>query len=190
MSPATHFLASWVIASVPRLESRDLALVTLAGVAPDVDGFGLLPELLTRNSAHPVDWFTRYHHQLAHTLLFAIVIAVCAFAIARRRPLTAGLAFLAVNLHFLMDVLGSRGPDGFNWSIPYLEPFSSKLQFAWSGQWALNAWQNVVITLGLLALVAMRSVQTGRSPVAILSPVVDKQVVARLRPRFSPRSTV
>ena len=190
MSPVTHFLASWVIASFPRLKRRDVALVTFAGVAPDVDGFGFLPELLTRNSAHPIDWFTRYHHVLAHNLPFAILVAVVAFAIARRRWLTAGLAFLAVHLHFLMDILGSRGPDGYNWSIPYLEPFSSQVQFAWSGQWALNSWPNMVITLGLLALVGLRSIQTGRSPVEIFSTAADKGVVTALRQRFLPKSTV
>lgn len=185
MSPVTHFLASWVLASSPRLERRDVALVTFAGVAPDVDGFGFLPELITRNSSHPIDWFTRYHHQLAHNLLFAIVIAVCAFAIARRRWLTAGLALLAVHLHFLMDVLGSRGPDGFNWSIPYLEPFSSKIQFAWSGQWALNSWQNLAMTLGLLVIAGVRSIQTRRSPVNVFFRALDEQVVTVLRRRFS-----
>jgi len=188
MSPVTHFLASWVIASFPGLERRDVALVTFAGVAPDVDGFGFLPELLTRSSAHPIDWFTRYHHVLAHNLLFASLIAIGVFAVARRRWLTAGLAFLTVHLHLLMDVLGSRGPDGFNWSIPYLEPFSSKFQFAWSGQWALNSWQNIVITLGLLAFAVIRSIQMGRSPVEIFSPAVDKRVVTALRQRLLPKS--
>jgi hypothetical protein len=189
MSPVTHFLASWVIASFPRLERRDVALVTFAGIAPDVDGFGFLPELLTRNSAHPIDWFTRYHHVLAHNLPFAILIAVGTFAFARRRWPTAGLAFLAVHLHFLMDVVGSRGPDGFNWSIPYFEPFSSRLQLSWSGQWALNSWQNIVITLGLLAFAGIRSIQTGRSPVEIFSPGADRQVVAALRQRFLRKAT-
>jgi len=190
MSPVTHFLAGWVIASFPRLQRRDVALVTFAGVAPDVDGLGFLPELITRNSAHPVDWFTRYHHILAHNLPFAILIAVVAFAIARRKWLTAGLALLTVHLHFLMDVVGSRGPDGFNWSIPYVEPLSSKVQFAWSGQWALNSWQNFVITLGLLVFVGLRSIQTGRSPVEIFSPAADKQVIAALRQRFLPKAII
>jgi hypothetical protein len=31
MSPVTHFLASWVLASFPRLDRRDVAIVTLPG---------------------------------------------------------------------------------------------------------------------------------------------------------------
>ena len=174
MSPVTHFFASWVLASFPRLERRDVALVTLAGVAPDIDGIGIVPELLTRNSTHPLDWFSRYHHVLAHNLLFA-----------RRRWTTAPLALIAVHLHFFMDVLGSRGPDGYNWPIPYFELFSSRVQMAWSGQWALRAWQNIVVTLALLVWTMVRAVQIGRSPVEIFSPSADKKVVAALRHRWS-----
>lgn len=185
MSPVTHFLASWYLASYPRLGRRDVALVTFAGVAPDLDGLGAIPELLTRHSNHPLDWFSRYHHVLAHNLSFAIIVAMAVYALAQRKWLSASLAFLAVHLHFVMDVLGSRGPDGYNWPISYLEPFSSKLQIAWSGQWALNSWQNIVISGALLVLTLARSVQTRRSPVEIFSPTADRQVVNTLRRRWS-----
>lgn len=183
MSPVTHFLASWCLASYPRLGRRDVALVTFAGVAPDLDGLGAIPELLTRHSNHPLDWFSRYHHVLAHNLPFAIIVAMAVYALAQRKWLSASLAFLAVHLHFVMDVLGSRGPDGYNWPIAYFEPFSSKPQIAWSGQWGLNSWQNIVITGGLLALTLVRSIQTGRSPVEIFSATADRQVVNALRRR-------
>jgi hypothetical protein len=185
MSPVTHFLASWVLASFPRRDRRDVTIVTLAGVAPDLDGLGIVPELLTRHSTHPLDWFSRYHHVVAHNLTFAIVVTIAALVLSHRRWLTSVLAFLAVHLHFLMDILGSRGPDGYNWPIPYFEPFSSKVQIAWSGQWALNAWQNVAITCGLLALTILRTVQSGRSPVEIFSSAADRKVVAALRQRWS-----
>jgi len=31
---------------------------------PDLDGLGIIPELLTRNSSHPLLWFSLYHHSL------------------------------------------------------------------------------------------------------------------------------
>ena len=184
MSPVTHFLASWVIASFPKLERRDVALVTFAGVAPDLDGLGAIPELLTRHSDHPLDWFSRYHHVLAHNLTFAILVAIAVLFFSKRKWLSAGLSLLAVHLHFLMDIAGSRGPDGYIWSIPYLAPFSAKLQLAWGGQWALNSWQNVVITCALLAATMVRAIQIGRSPVEIFSPAADQKVVAALRQRW------
>jgi hypothetical protein len=45
-------------------------LVTLAGVVPDIDGLGIVAEYLTRNSRHPLEWFSTYHHAL-HSLPFA-----------------------------------------------------------------------------------------------------------------------
>jgi hypothetical protein len=50
MSPVTHLLAGWMVASMPTVSAkRDRALVTLASVVPDIDGLGIIPELLTRN---------------------------------------------------------------------------------------------------------------------------------------------
>jgi inner membrane protein len=75
MSPITHFFTGWVFANCARLDRRDRAIVTLACVVPDVDGFGIVPELLTRHSVHPLLWFSLYHHAL-HTLSFGVVVAV------------------------------------------------------------------------------------------------------------------
>lgn len=112
-------------------------------------------------------------------------MTVAVFALSQRRWLAALLAFIAVHLHFLMDILGSRGPDGYNWPIPYLEPFTSRVQLFWSGQWTLNGWQNILITCGLLVVVLILSVQRGRSPVEIFSEGTDKRVIAALRQRWS-----
>jgi inner membrane protein len=58
MSPVTHFFSGWVLANCANLNRKDRALVTLACVIPDIDGLGIIPEVLTRNSAHPLLWFT------------------------------------------------------------------------------------------------------------------------------------
>jgi len=92
MSPITHFLTGWVFANCFKLQRRDRDLVTLASVAPDIDGLGIVPELLTRNSTHPLMWFSNYHHSL-HTLAFACVMAIIAFLAARQKWKTAILAF-------------------------------------------------------------------------------------------------
>jgi len=93
MSPVTHFLTGWVFANCAKLKPRDRAIVTLAWVAPDLDGLGIIPELLTRNSSHPLVWFSLYHHSL-HTLGFALVIAGVAFVLATQRWKTGLLALL------------------------------------------------------------------------------------------------
>ena len=52
MSPVSHFFAGWMLASVfpagrpTTLTRREKALVVAAAVAPDLDGIGIVPELL------------------------------------------------------------------------------------------------------------------------------------------------
>lgn len=82
MNPVTHFLVSWGVANAVVLDRRDRAIVTLAGIAPDLDGLGAIPELLTRNSAHSLDWFSRYHHVLGHNVGFALVVTGASLLLA------------------------------------------------------------------------------------------------------------
>ena len=185
MNPITHALAGWCVAeSVPGLGNRERAIIVIASVAPDVDGLGIVVELATRNSAHPLFWFSELHHLLAHNLLFAVLVAVAGAIAARARPIVvATLAFAAVHLHLLCDLAGSRGPDGYQWPIPYLYPFPSTLQLSWSGQWALNGWPNIAITMFLLATTFALAVRRGYSPLVLVSPGADRTVVATLRSR-------
>jgi inner membrane protein len=188
MSPVTHFLTGWVLANTASLNRKDRALVTLAGVIPDVDGLGAIADLLTRPSAHPLDWFARYHHSL-HNLGFALLIAVAAYALATQRGKVAALAFLSFHLHLLEDLIGARGPDGYPWPIPYLMPFSGALQLSWRGQWALNAWPNFAITMALLLVTFYLAWFRGYSPLDMFSLRADAAFVEALRKRF-PRRTM
>lgn len=208
MSPVTHFFAGWLVAATADIVSpgsltrREKALVVAAAVAPDLDGLSIIPELLTRHSSHPLLWFSQYHHSL-HNLAFALVCTVAAFVIAgplanfawgpamrgRLMPthpwLTAALVFVSFHLHLLCDLVGSRGPDGDQWPIPYLKPFSNALQLTWHGQWALNGWQNFAITglfLGVTLWIAWRY---GSSPVELVSERWNKLFVTSLRTRLS-----
>jgi membrane-bound metal-dependent hydrolase YbcI (DUF457 family) len=188
MSPVTHFLTGWVLANTASLNRRDRALVTLAGVVPDVDGLGAVADLLTRHSAHPLDWFARYHHSL-HNLGFAMLVAMAAYLLATQRAKVAALALLSFHLHLLEDLLGARGPDGYQWPIPYLMPFSRAAQLSWHGQWALNAWPNFVITVALLLLTFYLAWDRGYSPLEMVSQKADAEFVEALRKRF-PRQRI
>jgi inner membrane protein len=187
MSPVTHFLSGWVLANCARLDRKDRALVTFACVIPDIDGLGIIAEIVTRNSTHPLLWFSLYHHSL-HNLAFALVVAVAAFALATRKRTTGLLALLSFHLHLLEDVLGSRGPDGDQWPIPYLAPLSSAMQLTWNGQWSLNAWPNVLLTVILLLITFWLAWQRGFSPLEMISERADAAFVGALRRRFPRRS--
>jgi hypothetical protein len=97
---------------------------------------------------------------------------------------TALLVFLSFHLHLLCDLVGARGPDGDQWPIPYLLPFSKTLQLTWRGQWALNAWQNFVITGVLLVATFWIAWKHGRSPVELVSEKWNQRLVESLRSRF------
>ena len=188
LNPLTHFLVSWGVANAAPLGRRERAIVTLAGVAPDLDGLGAIPELLARHSDHPLEWFSEYHHVLGHNLGFGLVVTAAAFGLSsglsKRRWTTAGLAFVTFHLHLLSDVAGARGPDGDQWPIPYLLPFSSAWQWTWSHQWALNAWPNFALTGAALGLTLYLAWLRGFSPLEMVSRRADAAFVAALRRRF------
>lgn len=185
MNPVTHLLASWLVANTTDLNRRDRAIVTIAGIVPDMDSFGIIPEMLTRNSAHPLRWWTDYHHVIGHNIGFALLVAVVGFLLSARRWKTALLVFVSFHIHLLGDLLGARGPEGYQWPIPYLLPFSDSLQLAWPGQWALNAWPNLLITAMALALTLLLAAWKGFSPLEIISVSADKKFIETLRRRFT-----
>ena len=185
MSPITHFLAAWALANAGGLNRRERAAVTLAGVLPDLDGLGIIAEYLSRDSSRPLLWWSEYHHVLAHNLAFGMLTTILSFALATRRWLTALLAF---HLHLLGDLVGARGPEGEQWPILYLWPFSRVGQWTWQGQWALNAWPNFLITGLLLVLTLYLAWKRGYSPLEMISVRADQALVRTLRARFPSRT--
>ena len=184
MHPFTHLLLGWTVANASPLERRDRALVTLAGVIPDVDGVGAIPEQITLHSDRLLSWYSEYHHVLAHNVGFAVLTLIFSAIFARRRWTTASLAMASFHLHLLGDLAGSRGQDGYQWPIPYLLPFSDGWRATWEGQWQLNAWPNFVITLILLIFSFYLAWKRGYSPVELISPSADQIFIRTLRNRL------
>jgi membrane-bound metal-dependent hydrolase YbcI (DUF457 family) len=180
-------LVGWELASaVPRLSRKEKSWIVAAAVAPDLDGLGIAVELATRNTAHPLYWWSEGHHLLAHNLSFALLLSLAAW-LATRRIALAGLVFASVHGHLLCDLAGSRGPDGYSWPIPYLWPFSDEPQLTVSWQWKLDAWPNVALGVALLAHTLWRAHRAGTSPLELVSPRANDQLVTTLRHRFPRR---
>jgi hypothetical protein len=189
MSPVTHFLTGWIVANgSSRINSRERAIITLAGIAPDLDGLGIIPEMLTRGSANPLLWYSQYHHLLGHNLLFGLLLAFIAYSLSVRKAITVTLTILSVHLHLLGDLVGSRSADGYQWPIVYLWPFTNRWQLSWSGQWELNAWPNYVVTIVGLVFVFWLAWRRGYSPLEMISKRFDDVFVGTLRRRFPIRS--
>jgi inner membrane protein len=186
VNPITHALVGWCLAeTVSGIGVRERAAIVLASVAPDLDGFGLPFELATRDGPRPLLWWTEYHHVLGHNLLSAVIVATAAAIVSKnRRLLVAAVAFGAFHLHLLCDLVGSRGPDGYQWPIPYWYPFSTQPQFTWSGQWALNAWPNILLTVVLLLTTFVLAWRRGYSPLSLISARADRVFIDTLHARF------
>jgi hypothetical protein len=184
MSPITHLLASWTVANSANLGRRDRALVTLSGVLPDLDGLGIIAEVATENSANMLAWWSKYHHVLCHNLGFGLILTVSVFLASARRWMSAALTLLVFHLHLIGDLAGAKGPDGYQWPIPYLSPFSDRWQLVWDGQWELNAWPNLTFTALLLAVTFYLAWKRGYSPLEIISQRVDSAFVSTLRNKF------
>lgn len=186
MNPVTHLLIGWTAANCVRSATRkDRAVITIASILPDIDGIGIIAEKLTENGPRPMLWYQDYHHVLAHNIFFGLFMSAIALAISRRMAI--GPAVLAVfHLHLLGDIIGSRGPDGYQWPVPYLYPVSD-LQLQWAGQWELTAWPNLVLTVVLEIVMVMLAWRRGFSPVEIISPKLDAKLISMLR-RVMPKA--
>jgi hypothetical protein len=184
MHPATHLLVSWTVADSARLSRKDKTLVTLAGVLPDIDGLGVIAEIATEKSGSPVYWWSEYHHVLCHNIGFCLLFLLVAVFSATRRWVVVLLSAIGFHLHLVGDLVGSRGPDGYQWPIPYLLPFSSRWRLTWDGQWELNAWPNVTLTVVLLGWTLYLAWKRGHSPVGIVSSRADAAFISTLRRRF------
>jgi hypothetical protein len=182
MSPIIHGCVGWLIGQ-PLTKRRDRVVVTVAALAPDLDGLGLLIS---------EDLYVAWHHRLAHGAAFAVATFVVAALAAsahddgdtgkKRLPhrLTVGLlALVAFHSHVAMDLVGS-GPG---WPILYFYPWSTT-EWLPSWQWDLASWQNSVFGLATLLLCLGQALPRGRTPVELFSLRADAAVVTTLRRRF------
>lgn len=181
MNPITHFLISWNTAALTGVARRDRILITLGGILPDIDSLGIVAELLTRNSRRPLNLFSEYHHQLTHNITTAVVGAIAVFLLTKRKLSTALIFFGVFHLHLLCDLIGARGPEGYQWPSNYLFPFSSAIQLTWQHQWLLNSWQNMAITLSMLGMVFILARKKSISPLEVFSNKANELFIRTIR---------
>jgi inner membrane protein len=183
MAPLTHLLASWVVAVHTTDNPRDTRLVALAGIAPDLDGLGILVDwtndLLGRE---PTNFYQAYHHWYGHGILAALIASSLLAFFGKRRWRVFGLALAMFHLHLLCDLVGSRGPSPKDlWPIYYFGPFRYQPMFVWTHQWQLDSWPNRVITLVLFGWAIWLALKKGRSFLEVFSRRADAVFVGVLR---------
>ena len=183
MSPATHLFVSWVIAAKTTDNPRDCRLVTLAGILPDLDGLGLIPDVVTRALGYRGTlYYEHYHHFLLHGIYGGVAIAVLLTCFARHRWRVLLLALLVFHVHLLCDLVGSRGPEPEDlWPIFYDGPFNKNWMWLWKGQWPLDAWRNRILSAVLFVWSLQIAVQRGYSFVGVFNRRLDEKFVGVLR---------
>lgn len=180
-------MIGWQVGDAVSSSPRDRALIAWAGLAPDLDGLGLLVDVGNRLLGRPETFvYADHHHVLFHGLFGAAVTASACVALATSRGRVLWASLLAFHLHLLCDLAGSRGPvPGDLWPIHYLGPFSERLTFVWSGQWPVNGWPNVAVTLVLLFLGFRQAIREGLSPVSLFGRRADRAFVETVRARWA-----
>ncbi len=185
MSPFTHLVGSWLIASATTNNPRDRKLVTLAGVLPDADGLGAVADVVgswITGKECMFYYYQTYHHLLFHGWPAAITISLLLTFFARRRWRVLFLCLLTFHLHLLCDLLGSRGPTiGDLWPICYSEPLFRHPIWFWKGQWKLDGWQNQTIFILLFLTSLWVATRKGFSFVEVVSSRADKKFVGVLQ---------
>jgi hypothetical protein len=185
VSPITHLLGSWLIATATTNNARDRKLVTLAGVLPDADGLGIIADVagsLVTGREKTFHYYQQYHHYLLHGWPGAVVVTAILTCFARQRLRVALLCLFAFHLHLLCDLLGSRGPTpGDLWPITYCEPFFRHPIIFWKSQWRLDGWQNRIISVVLFLAELCLAPRRGYSCVEIFSKKADAVFIGVLR---------
>jgi inner membrane protein len=175
MSPITHLFASWIVAASTTDNPRDCRLVALAGIVPDLDGLGVVVDLVNQALGNePTFLYGRFHHLLLHGVFSGLAIAAIAGCFARRHLRVALLTLAVFHLHLLCDLVGSRGPSPEDlWPIHYLAPFSFRWTWFWQEQWRLDGWPNRLVSVVLFAGSLWLAVRVGHSFVGVFSRRLD-----------------
>lgn len=159
-------------------------MIAAAAVIPDFDALGAPFEILSKGTAWEVTWFSDYHHILGHNLLMALLTAGVCGLLAENRRSVLFHAFFMFHLHLLGDIVGAKGPEGEQWPIPYFTPFNRHFELVWSGQWEINAWPNILLTILLLMYSLKLMRDCGYSFLWFFSKRADTAFIQTLRRRF------
>ena len=185
MSPLTHLVGSWLVAVATTNNPRDRKLVTWAGVLPDTDGLGVIPDVVgswISGKECTFYYYQTYHHLLMHGWPAAIVVSILFALYARQRPRVLLLCLFTFHLHLLCDLIGSRGPTpGDMWPICYSEPLFRHPIWFWKHQWKLDGWQNQTFFIMLFLTSLWVATKKGFSFVEVVSSRADKIFVGVLQ---------
>ena len=170
----THVMSGWCLGNYAKLTPRERFCCMLAASWADLDGLGML-------AGPEVYW--EYHHKLCHNLSFGLLLSAV-LALFSGRRWRAFIVYLGLfHLHLVIDYFGS-GPD---WGYYYLWPFSD-----WyvenAHAWEFQSWQNFLAAFVFFVWMLWIAVCNSRTPLEVIMPSLDRQLVQWLRKRFGWKS--
>ncbi|MBI3042228.1 MAG: hypothetical protein HYY78_05315 [Betaproteobacteria bacterium] len=95
MHVVTHLLVGWTLAEHTTKSPRDRALITWASVVPDLDGLGLIADVVANWLDWTVQWYDRRHHLLMHGLPGAVLCTAIFVCFASRKLAAACLILVS-----------------------------------------------------------------------------------------------
>jgi hypothetical protein len=168
----THILSGWCVGNaLGRMSARERLFCMIAATAPDLDGLGYVVSM---------DAYWDYHHKLGHGIFAAVFIAGVLTLFSDHKRLAFVTYFALAHLHFVLDYFGS-GPG---WPIHYLWP-ASDWGIVNPRAWPFTSWQNYAAFSALLAWTVWIAARYRRTPIEVLTPRLDRAIIARLPARAS-----
>lgn len=186
MNIITHALAGWCIGRQISNKPSDALFMLVASVIPDADALGVVADLYSGGEAV---WFSEFHHKFAHNIFFCLIMLPFVWFLAKKSKKIVLWFLLVFHFHLFCDIIGAMGPDGHQWPVYYLYPYSMD-GITWSGQWEINAWPNMVFTVFLIFVFLWQIAKTGFSPLGFVSHEADNVLVETLRKRFGLKDPV
>jgi len=142
----------------------------LAASWADLDGLGILAG---------TEAYWEYHHKLCHNLGFGLLLSAGLMLFSGRRWRAFFVYLGLFHLHLVMDYYAS----GTGWGLRYLWPFS-QWYMECLHPWEFSSWQNISTGFAFFGWVLWIAVRDGRTPLEIIMPSLDRQLVDWLRQRF------
>ena len=165
MQLLTHALAGWCIGNVGALTAKERLGCVAISCAPDLDGLSRVAGL---------DAYMRFHHVLAHNLLFGILASAATKRFSRSGYRVFCLYLLLFHVHLIMDLFGS-GPG---WGVTYLWPLS-RSQLETPLAWGFLAWPNYAVLGALASWTTWIAVRLRRTPLELVAPRLDSLLIER-----------
>ena len=180
MNIITHGLIGWGLGQRFAIEKREAAVYCIVSLIPDIDALGVVFDLIKGGEA---ELFSAWHHKFGHNIFFGLFISVFAALVCSKKLRAGLLALIFFHLHLFCDLIGARGPDGDQWPIYYWFSYSEK-GYTWSGQWEINAWPNIAITVFFIGLILKQTANYGYSPFVFISKHLENLFVNTIKKRF------